>query len=82
MNIVCREKGEEYVGQYVSAPSRGKAKALYAHEYMCDYTDVRTEIIRRGVNTTVIDCLSDETPEQVELLKQLGLQYDYTGEDW
>lgn len=49
MNIYfCREE-QDFAGLYVMAKSRGRAKALFAGEIGCDYTDVRTSMYRKDV---------------------------------
>lgn len=50
MNIYwCHEKNEG-CGLFVKALTRGRAKDIYACEVECRLIDVRTNIMRRGVN--------------------------------
>lgn len=67
----CEEKGE-FGGLYVIAPTRGQAKQLYSEEIECSYIDVRTQIIRRGVNE-MFSCVIDDVDSP--LLKKYGLEY-------
>lgn len=74
MNIYwCHEK-HEYCGLYVTATTRGRAKAIYSAEVECDITDVRTNIMRRGVNEHFEGVIDVGEP----ILKKYGLTY---GED-
>lgn len=50
MNIYwCHEKNEGY-GLFVKALTRGRAKDIYACYVECRLIDVRTNIMRRGIN--------------------------------
>lgn len=74
MNIYwCHEKNENY-GLYVKALTRGRAKDIYSAEVECHFTDVRTNIMRRGVNEHFEGVIDINEPT----LKKYGLSY---GED-
>lgn len=79
MNIFwCHEKNENY-GLFVKALTRGRAKAIFSAEVECDITDVRTNIMRRGVNEHfegVID-LGDKILEKYGLEYSEDEDYDY-----
>ena len=67
----CEEKGE-FGGLFVIASTRGKAKQLYAEYIECRYIDVRTSLIRRGVNEN-FPCVIDDCGSP--LLKKYNLEY-------
>lgn len=67
----CEEKGE-FGGLFVVAPTRGRAKEIYSAEVECRYTDVRSRIMRRGVNE-MFPCVIDDVGSP--LLKKYGLEY-------
>lgn len=67
----CYEKGS-WGGLFVVAPTRGQAKQLFAAEVECCYIDVRTNIMKRGVNETFSGVIDDcDSP----LLKKYNLEY-------
>ena len=67
----CYEKGG-WGGLFVIAPTRGQAKELYSSEIECRYIDVRTSIVRRGVNEE-FSCVIDDVGDS--LLKKYNLEY-------
>lgn len=68
MNIYwCHEKNEGY-GLYVKALTRGRAKDIYAGYIECRLIDVRTNIMRRGINEDFEGVLDEP--------KKYGLEYD------
>lgn len=74
MNIYwCHEK-DEYCGLYVKARTRGSAKEIYSAEVECDFIDVRTHLLKHGINEIVEEVIDIDSP----LLKKYGLEY---GED-
>ena len=71
MNIYwCNEKNEPY-GLFIIAPTRGRAKARYAFETTCEYLDVRTCLMRRGVNEPFEGIIYEGS----SLLKKYNLEY-------
>lgn len=50
MNIYWCHERNEYHGLFVKALTRGKAKVLYSEYVECEMIDVRTSIMRRGIN--------------------------------
>lgn len=77
MNIYwCNEKHEP-LGLYVIARTRGRAKERFAAEAECDFTDVRTQLMRRGVN----EPFEGTIEEGSSLLKKHGLEYAES-EEW
>lgn len=75
MNIYfCREK-DEYAGLFVIAPTRGKAKELFAYEVDCSFVAVRTEIRRKDVDEDKQRCLFD-IDEDLPILTKHGLFYE------
>lgn len=76
MNIYwCNEKDEPY-GLFVMARTRGRAKARYAAETECDFTEVRTQLMRRGVNEPFEGVIGENS----SLLKKYGLEYSESEE--
>lgn len=76
MNIYwCHEK-HEYSGLYIVASTRGRAKRIYADSIECKYLNVRTHIVKRGVN----EQFEGEIEFGSSLLEKYGLQYDE--EEW
>ena len=73
----CQEK-DEFYGAYFIAPTRGKAKVMCASYFECDFTDVRTQIVKRGVNEDVCGIIEND---ECDLLKKYGLEY-VDIEDW
>ena len=67
----CEKKGESF-GLFVIAPARDYAKHIYSANIECRYADVRSRIIRRGVNE-LLPCVIDD--EGSPLLKKYGLEY-------
>lgn len=68
----CEEKGE-FGGLFVIAPTRGRAKQLYSEYIECRFIDVRTILVRRGVNED-FPCVLDYSPSA--LLEKYGLKYE------
>lgn len=66
----CQEK-DEFYGAFFVAPTRGRAKVLCASYFECDFTDVRTQIIKRGVNEDFCGIIENFSP----LLEKYGLEY-------
>lgn len=73
----CQEKDEIY-GAYFIATTRGQAKAMCASYFECNFTDVRTQIVKRGVNEDVSGIIEND---ECELLEKYGLEYVEL-EDW
>lgn len=67
----CEEKGEQG-GLFVIAQTRGKARQLYAEYIECRYIDVRTSLMRRGVNEDFSCIISNPNSA---LLKKYKLEY-------
>lgn len=77
MNIYwCHEKNE-YEGLFILALTRGRAKAFYADVVECSMLNVRTQIVRRGVNEHFECEIDTDSP----LLQKYGLEYAES-EDW
>lgn len=78
MNIYfCRESCED-AGLFVFAPTRGRAKVMFAHEVNCNFTDVRCALHKRGVCEPIPIIVDDvDSP----LLKKYGLEYT-EGDEW
>lgn len=76
MNIyLCHEK-DEYAGLFISAPTRGVAKKIFAMEIDCEYTDVRSEVRKRGVNCDIERIFMADNEADIEDLQYYGLKYD------
>ena len=71
-NIYWCEEKRQYGGLYVLAPTRGKAKQLYAEYIECQYIDVRISIVKRGAMWQ-FPCVIDDIKSP--LLKQFNLEY-------
>lgn len=70
MNIYwCHEKDEGY-GLFVKALTRGRAKDIYACYVECRLIDVRTNIMRRGINEDFEGVL-----DEPKGLEKYGLSY-------
>jgi hypothetical protein len=67
MNIYWCHKKDEGYGLYVKALTRGRAKDIYAAYDECRLIDVRTNIMRRGINEDFEGVLDDP--------KKYGLEY-------
>lgn len=72
----CYEK-DDFYGAYFVAKTRGQAKVMCASEYELHFTDVRTQIVKRGVNETFCGIIESDSP----LLEKYGLEYIDT-EEW
>ena len=72
----CQEK-DDFCGAYFVAPTRGTAKVMCSHEFNCQFTDVRTQIIKRGVNENFCGIIENDSP----LLEKYGLKY-MEEEEW
>ena len=71
MNIYwCYERGN-WGGLFVVAKTRGRAKEIFSAEVDCEYTEVRTNIYRRGVCEITEDVIDEGSP----LLEKYGLEY-------
>lgn len=66
----CQEK-DDFYGAYFVAPTRGRAKVMCASEYDCKFTDVRTQIIKRGANEDFCGIIENDS----SLLEKYNLKY-------
>lgn len=73
----CQEK-DEFYGAFFIARTRGQAKVMCASYFECNFTDVRTQIVKRGVNEDL--CGVIEFDEE-DLLKKYNLEYQEV-EEW
>lgn len=71
MNIYWCYEMNEFSGLYIIAPSRGKAKVIFAYETGDEFINVRSQIYRRGVNERVGIIEAADT----KLLEKYNLEY-------